>query len=174
MPNDHHEIPALLQLAEELTGVKLLESGSFKPFFLLAASHSSKKRAYLIPVSFNDQKSLEFTSVKIAAILQSENCNHYAFSSTIQFKAQAGEKTVMKQQVILLFALKTGHQKHRCDARLYDLKLNIELGKPQLKLTRTIEHYDGQFSNLFDAPKIPDDLITKFNQDLQQYQIIEV
>lgn len=157
--------PALMQLAEELAGISLLESGTVNPFFLLAAGQD----AFHIPVNFSTPEQMQFTTVKIAAILQSKNCDHYSFVTRIQFKAQAGEQEVMKQQVLILFATKESEGKYNCHAKLYDLKLNQELGRPQLKEQQTLEDYDGQFSNLFEAPQVPDDLMQQLTANIDQY-----
>ncbi|MCP3675091.1 MAG: hypothetical protein GY829_11570 [Gammaproteobacteria bacterium] len=156
----------LMQLAEELAGVDLLETGTLDPFFLLA----KKKNAYQIPVNFSNTEQLKFTSVKIAAILQSKTCDHYAFATRIQFKAQAGEKEVMKQQVLILNAEQT-NDGFSCQAKLYNLKLNQKIGKPQLDVQQVINDYDGQFSNLFDAPKVPLDLVKELTGNIEQYLV---
>ena len=82
------------------------------------------------------------TSVKIAAILQHNSCDHYTFATRIQFKAQAGEKEVMKQQVLILFASKS-NDGQSCIANLYNLKLNQELGRPQLVFQQQLQDFDG-------------------------------
>jgi len=79
--------PALMQLTEELTGISLLENGTVNPFFMLAVDNN----AFQIPVIFSNKQQLEFTSVKIAAILQSKKCDHYCFATRIQFTATAGD-----------------------------------------------------------------------------------
>ena len=159
-------LPPLLRLAEELTGVSLLESGTVNPFFLLA----SGGEAYQIDVDFSNQKQKEFTTVKIAAFIQHLKCDHYVFTTRIQFPAQAGDKKVMKQQVLILFAEKQSEQQYSCFARLYDMKLNEQLGRPQLKFQQRLDDFDGQFSNLFEAPPIPQDLMTELTADLETYR----
>ncbi len=159
------QTPTLMQLAEELSGISLLESGTVNPFFLLA----KKREAFQIPVNFSTQEQYQFTSVKIAAILQSQKCNHYTFTTRIQFKAKAGDKEVMKQQVLILFAEKDKGKKYACHAKLYNLKLNKTLERPQLDLQQTLEDFDGQFSNLFEAPIVPDDLAKELAVDIEQY-----
>jgi len=158
-----------MQLAEELAGVSLLETGTLNPLFLLAKD----KTAYQIPVNFSNAEQLEFTSVKIAAILQSKECDHYSFATRIQFKAQAGDKEVMKQQVLILHANQnkqtTGTDS--CHAKLYNLKLNQKLGRPQLDEQQFLEDFDGQFSNLFDAPEVPEDLMKKLTENIDQYLV---
>jgi hypothetical protein len=162
--------PPLMQLTEELTGISLLDSGTVNPFFMLAVG----KDALQIPVDFSNNEQLEFTTVKIAAILQLKKCDHYCFATRIQFKASAGGKEVMKQQVLILFATKAEISRENsngydCSAQLYDLKLNQELGRPQLKEQQALEDYDGQFSNLFSAPKVPDDLMKQLTANVEQY-----
>ena len=154
----------LLQLAEELTGLSLLESGTVNPYFLLARD----KQAYRIEVDFSNQQQKEFTTVKIAAFLQHLNCDHYFFVTRIQFPAKAGDKDIMKQQVLILLAEKN-EDGFDCMAKLYDMKLNQQLGRPQLKYQQTLEEFDGQFSNLFDAPKVPNDLMTELVKDIDSY-----
>jgi len=156
---------ALMKLAEELTGVSLLESGTVNPFFLLATTD----QAYHIPVDFSNQQQKEFTSVKIAAILQAKSCDHYSFVTRIQFPAKAGDKEVMKQQVLILFAQQDKSSSFNCVADLYDLKLSTELARPQLKHHQRLEDFDGQFSNLFDAPAIPDDLMQSLIENADSY-----
>ena len=160
-----------MQLTEELTGISLLDSGTVNPFFMLAVGNE----ALQIPVDFSNNEQLEFTTVKIAAILQLKKCDHYCFATRIQFKATAAGKEVMKQQVLILFATKTetsidNSTGYDCCAQLYDLKLNQELGRPQLKAQQSLEDYDGQFSNLFSAPKVPDDLMKQLTANVEQYQ----
>lgn len=82
------------------------------------------------------------------------------------YKSQAGDREVMKQQVLILFAT---NQNSNCFAKLYDLKLNQELGRPQLKEQQILDDYDGQFSNLFDAPKVPNDLMEQLTANIEQY-----
>ena len=156
--------PALLVLAEELSGVSLLEKGTVNPFFLLATNES----AYEIEVDFADEQQKQFTTVKIAALLQDKGCDHYTFTTRIQFPAQAGDKKVMKQQVLILFAKKT-EDNFACFAKLYDLKLNQQIGRPQLVEQQHLDDFDGQFSNLFDAPPIPQDLLQELVKDSEQY-----
>ena len=164
--NDLKNQPApLMQLAEELVGISLLENGTINPFFLLAR----EKEAYQIPVNFSTDEQYRFTSVKIAAILQSQGCDHYTFATRIQFKAQAGDKEVMKQQALILFAEKKTGDDFSCYAKLYNLKLNQELGRPQLDFQQKLEDFDGQFSNLFDSPPIPEDLIEQLTTNIEQY-----
>ena len=158
-------VPALMKLTEELTGISLLDTGTLNPFFMLATD----KQAFHIPVDFSNKQQLEFTTVKITAILQSKACDHYCFATRIQFKAQAGGKEVMKQQVLILFATKTEDLGFNCFAKLYNLKLNQQLGRPQLNEAQTLEDYDGQFSNLFDAPQVPDELIEQLTENVEQY-----
>lgn len=155
----------LMQLAEELVGISLLENGTINPFFLLAR----KKNAYQIPVNFSTDEQYKFTSVKIAAILQSQKCDHYTFATRIQFKAQAGDKEVMKQQALILYAEKKLENNYSCYAKLYNLKLNQQLGRPQLDFQQKLEGFDGQFSNLFDSPAIPEDLIEQLTTNIDQY-----
>jgi len=155
----------LMQLAEELAGISLLESGTVNPFFLLAR----EKEAYQIPVNFSTDEQYKFTSVKIAAILQSQQCEHYTFTTRIQFKSQAGDKEVMKQQVLILLATKKTADNFSCYAKLYNLKLNQMLGRPQLDFQQKLENFDGQFSNLFDSPPIPEDLIEQLITNIDQY-----
>jgi len=168
--NKQHKDFPLLQLTEELTGISLLDSGTVNPFFMLAGG----KEAFQIPVDFSNKEQLEFTTVKVAAIIQLKKCDHYCFATRIQFKATAGDKEVMKQQVLILFSSKTNKADdsvgYNCFANLYDLKLNQELGRPHLKQQQTMEDYDGQFSNLFDAPIVPDDLMEKLTANIEQYQ----
>ncbi len=154
-----------MQLTEELTGVSLLESGTVNPFFLLAVNND----AFHIPVNFSDPKQQQFTTVKIAAILQFKQCTHYSFATRIQFKAQAGDQEVMKQQVLILYANKKEDSGYTCQAKLYNMKLNQQLGRPQLDEQQTIEDFDGQFSNLFEAPKVPDDLMKELTSNIDQY-----
>lgn len=154
----------LLQLAEELTGVSLLELGTVNPYFLLARD----KQAYRIEVDFSNQQQKEFTSVKIAAFLQYLRCDHYVFVTRIQFPAKAGDKDIMKQQVLIMLAEKHGHG-YDCLAKLYDMKLNQQLGRPQLKYQQTLEEFDGQFSNLFAAPDVPEDLMAELVKDIDSY-----
>jgi hypothetical protein len=168
--NQQSKLHPLMQLTEELTGISLLDSGTVNPFFILAVG----SEALQIPVDFSNNEQLEFTTVKIAAILQLKKCDHYCFATRIQFKATAGGKEVMKQQVLILFATKTeSNNEHStgydCSAQLYDLKLNQELGRPQLKAQQKLEDYDGQFSNLFSAPKVPDDLMKQLTANVEQY-----
>ncbi len=157
--------PALMQLAEELAGISLLDTGTVNPFFLLAKD----KDAYQIPVNFSTNEQYKFTSVKIAAILQSQKCDHYTFTTRIQFKAQAGEQEVMKQQVLIMFAKQQANGNFSCHANLYNLKLNQQLGRPQLDLQEVLEDFDGQFSNLFETPPIPDDLVKELTTNIDQY-----
>ncbi len=158
----------LLVLAEELTGVSLLESGTVNPFFLLA----KQKEAYRIEVNFSDQQQKEFTTIKIAAFMQHLSCDHYVFVTRIQFPAKAGEKDIMKQQVLIMLAqkLESGYE---CFANLYDMRLNEKLGRPQLKYQQQLEAFDGQFSNLFDAPEVPDDLLQELTKDIDAYRYQE-
>lgn len=158
----------LLQLAEELTGVSLLESGTVNPFFLLAKD----KQAYRIDVNFSDQQQKEFTTIKIAAFMQHLECDHYVFVTRIQFPAKAGTKDIMKQQVLILLAQKTVDH-YDCFANLYDMRLNEQLGRPQLKIQQTLDDFDGQFSNLFDAPLIPEDLMDELVKDIDAYRYQE-
>ena len=157
--------PPLMQLAEELTGLSLLDKGTVNPFFLLASGDD----AFEIEVDFADEQQKQFTTVKIAAIIQAKRCDHYAFTTRIQFPAQAGEKKVMKQQVLILFAQSHEEESHDCFAKLYDLKLNPELGRPQLSEAQHLDDFDGQFSNLFDAPPIPADLMAELTKDIDKY-----
>ncbi|MFT5453063.1 MAG: hypothetical protein ACI9N9_002562, partial [Enterobacterales bacterium] len=69
--------PPLMQLTEELTGISLLDSGTLNPFFMLAVGNE----ALQIPVDFSNKEQLEFTTVKIAAILQLKKCDHYCFAT---------------------------------------------------------------------------------------------
>jgi len=165
MAKDTESTPALMQLTEELVGISLLDTGTVNPFFLLA----SEDQAFQIPVDFSNNEQLEFTTVKIAAILQSKKCDHYSFATRIQFKAQAGDKEVMKQQVLILFAQKENSDNYCCFAKLYNLKLNQQLGRPQLEQQQTLDDYDGQFSNLFEAPPVPDDLLLQLTANIDQY-----
>jgi len=163
--SEQPKTPALLQLAEELTGISLLETGTVNPFFLLA----KKSDAFQIPVNFSTSDQYKFTAVKIAAILQSQKCDHYTFTTRVQFKAQAGEKEVMKQQVLILFATQEEDKSYSCYAKLYNLKLNPQLERPQLDLQQVLDDFDGQFSNLFDAPVVPDDLVKELVANVEQY-----
>ena len=158
----------LLQLAEELTGLSLLESGTVNPFFLLAKD----KDAYRIDVDFSNQQQKEFTTIKIAAFMQHLECDHYVFVTRIQFPAKAGDKDIMKQQVLILLAQKTTDQ-YDCFANLYDMRLNEQLGRPQLKFQQRLDDFDGQFSNLFEAPDIPEDLMAELVNDINTYRYQE-
>ena len=158
------EAHPLLQLAEELTGVSLLDLGTVNPYFLLAR----EKQAYRVEVDFSNQQQKEFTTVKIASFLQHLNCDHYVFVTRIQFPAKAGDKDIMKQQVLILLAEKQ-NDGFDCIAKLYDMKLNQQLGRPQLKYQQTLEEFDGQFSNLFDAPEVPNDIMTELVKDIDSY-----
>lgn len=157
--------PALMLLAEELSGVSLLEKGTVNPFFLLASGEA----AYELQVDFANEQQKQFTTVKIAAMLQAKACDHYTFTTRIQFPAEAGGKKVMKQQVLILFSQKTEND-FECFATLYDLKLNQELGRPMLIEQQQLDDFDGQFSNLFDAPPIPDDLTQELIKDSESYR----
>lgn len=157
--------PALMLLAEELSGVSLLEKGTVNPFFLLASGEA----AYELQVDFANEQQKQFTTVKIAAMLQAKACDHYTFTTRIQFPAEAGGKKVMKQQVLILFSQKTEND-FECFAKLYDLKLNQELGRPMLIEQQQLDDFDGQFSNLFDAPPIPDDLTQELIKDSESYR----
>ena len=159
------DLPVLMRLSEELTGVSLLETGTVNPFFILASGTD----AYTIDVDFSNQQQKEFTTVKIAAFLQHLGCDHYVFTTRIQFPAKAGDREVMKQQVLILHATKTGAS-YDCFARLYDMKLNEKIGRPQLRFQQQLEDFDGQFSNLFDAPEIPTDLMKELTADLENYR----
>ncbi|NNJ71947.1 MAG: hypothetical protein HKP09_02070 [Enterobacterales bacterium] len=155
---------ALMTLAEELCGLSLLDTGTVNPFFLLASGES----AYEIQVDFANEQQKQFTTVKIAALLQAKACDHYTFATRIQFPAQAGDSKVMKQQVLILFANKTADG-FDCIANLFDLKLNQELGRPQLVKQQQLDDFDGQFSNLFEAPPIPEDLLLELTKDSDNY-----
>jgi hypothetical protein len=50
------------------------------------------------------------------------------------------------------------------------MKLNEKIGRPQLRFQQQLEDFDGQFSNLFDAPEIPADLMTELTADLENYR----
>ncbi len=164
--NDLKNQPStLMQLAEELAGISLLESGTVNPFFLLAR----EKDAYQIPVNFSTDQQYKFTSVKIAAILQSQQCDHYTFTTRIQFKSQAGDKEIMKQQVLILLATKKTTVDFSCHAKLYNLDLNQDLGRPQLNFQQKLEDFDGQFSNLFNSPPIPQDLIEQLTANIEHF-----
>ena len=162
MNQDKHP---LVLLAEELTGVNLLEMGTVNPFFILAQD----KQAYRIEVDFSNQQQKEFTTVKIAAFLQHLNCDHYVFVTRIQFPAKAGDRDIMKQQILILLAEKS-EPSFSCYANLYDMRLNEQLGRPQLKYQQTLEEFDGQFSNLFEAPEVPEDLMQELTKDIESYQ----
>lgn len=159
------DLPPLMALAVELTGISLLDKGTVNPYFLIA----SEKDAYQIEVDFSNQQQKEFTTVKIAAFLQHLNCDRYVFVTRIQFPAKAGDKEVMKQQVLILHANKTGDS-YDCFANLFDMKINEQLGMPQLKFSQQLDDFDGQFSNLFEAPPIPADLMDTLVKDLESHK----
>ena len=164
MTDSSNELPALMTLTQELAGIEMLETGTLNPFFMLA----SEQQAFHIPVNFQTPEQHQFTVVKMAAIMQKKAVDHYTFATRIQFKAQAGEQEVMKQQVLILYAEKTD-EGYECFANRYNLKLNQELGKPQLVLFDTLEDFDGQFSNLFEAPEVPDDLLDELTKNIDQF-----